>query len=86
MMSDKKNGDITVLRRYDANGAWTHDEDIILGDYTPHETSMWKVHLQFNIYELFEENRTLYNELNEQNRIEHDLNNQYPPEYFTDVH
>lgn len=85
-MNEDEKGNVTILRRYDINGAWTHDEAIMLGDYTPPENSMWKVHRTVNVYNLLEENRKLHSELNEQNRIDHDMNNQYPPEYFTDVH
>jgi len=34
---------ITILKRYDINGAFTHDIDIIHSDFTPPENSMWRV-------------------------------------------
>ena len=38
---------VTELRRYDCNGAWTHDTDLKLGDYTPPENSMWRVYRKY---------------------------------------
>ena len=32
----------SLLKRYDINGAWTHDFTIELGEYTPPEDSMWR--------------------------------------------
>jgi hypothetical protein len=44
---------VTILKRYDVNGAWTHD--IKLGKFTPPETSMWKVYKCVNVLDLINE-------------------------------
>lgn len=68
---------ITILRRYDSNGSWTHDEDVKCQDeaYSPPEHSMWKVHDVIDIDEIKdikETNQALEMEvedLTEQNRL-----------------
>ena len=34
----------TVIRRYDTNGAWTHDEEVKEGLFKPLPNSMWRVY------------------------------------------
>lgn len=34
----------TIFRRYDINGAWTHDERTVDGEYDTDPNSMWRVH------------------------------------------
>ena len=40
---------ITILKRYDINGAFTHDIDIKHFDYTPPDNSMWRVAKKFEV-------------------------------------
>jgi hypothetical protein len=43
---------ITLIRRYDINGAWTHEEEIKIGDYEPAPNSMWKVYNKFELNDI----------------------------------
>lgn len=45
---------ITVLRRYDINGAWTHDQEIKEGIHQPADNSMWRVHFMGDVSALFD--------------------------------
>lgn len=65
---------ITLLKRYDENGAWTHDMDVRMGVITPDDLrqSQWCVHEYVDIEELKENNMTLEEEcenLAEENRM-----------------
>jgi hypothetical protein len=63
---------ISVLYRYDINGAWTHDIDIKMGEHESDPNSMWRVveiidpdELRQTIHSLEEECENL----TEQNRL-----------------
>jgi hypothetical protein len=45
---------ITVLRRYDINGAWTHEKEYIIAlePFTPDRDSMYRVHEVIDLEEL----------------------------------
>ena len=62
---------ISVLKRYDVNGAWTHDIELKLGIAILSPNSMWKVVEIIDLQEMREDMRTLEEEnenLTEQNR------------------
>ena len=49
------NRKITILRRYDMNGAWTHDEEIRLGEVQViGANSMWRPYQVIDLYDLLE--------------------------------
>lgn len=45
---------ITILRRYDMNGAWTHDEEARIGLVTREELkfSMYRIHQVINVNDM----------------------------------
>jgi hypothetical protein len=55
---------VTLVKRYDENGAWTHDMDVMMGVITPDSlrNSQWKVDEYIDIKELKECNETLEEE------------------------
>jgi len=63
---------ITIIKRYDINGAWTHDAEAKIGSYTPVENSMWKIDEVIDVDEMKEYSMSLEEEcenLTEQNRL-----------------
>ena len=47
---------ITILKRYDINGCWTHDIDAKIGSeyFEPHPSSMWQISEKLDIDEMKE--------------------------------
>ena len=63
---------ITILKRYDINGAWTHDIEAKIGNYKSKENSMWKVYKIIDLKEMEENIEYLELEcedLTEKNRL-----------------
>lgn len=63
---------ITIIKRYDINGSWTHDVEAKLGEFTPEPNSMWRVDEILDIKEMRDYAESLEAEcedLSEKNRL-----------------
>jgi hypothetical protein len=42
-LKNSQSFEVSLLKRYDDNGAWTHDAELKFGEHVPPSDSMWKL-------------------------------------------
>jgi len=42
-LKNSQSFEVSLLKRYDDNGAWTHDTELKFGEHVPPSDSMWKL-------------------------------------------